>query len=104
VDSSAQLEYVAGAGDFMAPAIEDKRVLQQRSENEAIQAAVHMQQGVAVPLDAELAMTAAKLSQTEAASGGQPHSRDRESARAILWTQDAHFEGLEGIRFRPRMA
>jgi predicted nucleic acid-binding protein len=122
VDSSAWLEYFAGgeAGDFFAPAIEDiprlvtpavtiyevfKRVLQQRSENEAIQAAVHMQQGMVVPLDAELAMTAAKLGhELKLPLADSIILATARAHEAILWTQDAHFEGLEGVRFRGRRA
>ena len=39
-----------------------KRVLQQRDENDAIQAIAIMQQGMVVDLDASLALSAARLS------------------------------------------
>ena len=78
VDSSGWLEYFAdgpNAGSFARP-IEDvaslivpsisllevfKRVLQQRSETDALRAVAMMQQGRVVDLDSELALTAAKL-------------------------------------------
>ena len=76
VDSSGWLEYFADGpnADFFAPAIEAtselivpaisvyevfKRVLQQRSESEALQAVAVMMRGRGVDLDAELALTAA---------------------------------------------
>ena len=76
VDSSAWLEYFAAGpnASFFAPAIERtrdlivpslslyevfKRVLQQRSENDALQAVAVMQQGRVVDLDASIALSAA---------------------------------------------
>lgn len=117
VDSSGWLEYFADAGNatFFARPIADterlvvptmsllevfKRVLQQRDENAALQAVAHMRQGRVVPLDAETALTAAKL--------GVAHklpladSVMLATARlqgAILWTQDSDFEDLEGVRY-----
>ncbi len=71
VDSSGWLEYLADGpnAEFFAPPIEDtgrlivptisvlevfKRVLQQRSENEALRAVALMRQGKVVDLDADL--------------------------------------------------
>jgi hypothetical protein len=79
VDSSGWLEYfgdgpnaaffagpLAKAEDLIVPAISIfevfKRVLQQRDETSALQAAALMQQGRTVALDPALAMAAAKLS------------------------------------------
>lgn len=116
-DSSGWLEYLADAknADFFAPAIEDidhlvvpaisvyevfKRILQQRSEDEALQAAALMQQGRIIEPDATLAMDAAKLGHDL----GLPlaDSIILATARAwdaTLWTQDADFENLEGVRY-----
>lgn len=117
VDSSGWLEYLAdGANaEFFAPPIEDvgrlivptigllevfKRVLQQRSENEALRAVALMRQGKVIDLDADLALSAAKL--------GREHrlpladSIILATARkfgATVWTQDSDFEGLEGVRY-----
>jgi predicted nucleic acid-binding protein len=80
VDSSGWLEYFAEGpnANFFAPAIENtaelivptisiyevfKRVLQQRTEDEALLAAVTMQQGIVIDLGATLAVEAARLSQ-----------------------------------------
>jgi len=117
VDSSGWLEYLAdGANaEFFARAIEDlerlivptisllevfKRVLQQRSENEALRAVTVMQQGKVVDLDAELALSAAKLGRENRLPLAD--SVILATARkfgATLWTQDSDFEGLEGVRY-----
>ena len=77
VDSSGWLEYFADGpnADFFAPAIEAtselvvpaisvyevfKRILQQRSEGEALQAVAVMLRGRVVDLDVQLALTAAR--------------------------------------------
>ncbi len=118
VDSSGWLEYFADGrnADFFAPAIEDvsrlvvpsicvfevfKRVLQQRNEAAAIQAAALMEQGRVVPLDTPLAMSAAKAS--VALKLPLADSIVLTTARlhqAVVWTQDADFEGIVGVKFR----
>ena len=117
VDSSGWLEYLAddSNADFFASAIEDtarlvvpsisvyevfKRVLQQRGEGDALRAVALMMQGRIVPLDAELALVAAKLS----AEGKLPMADSiiLATARtydAILWTQDRDFDGLDGVQY-----
>ena len=117
VDSSGWLEYLADGpnAEYFAPPIEDtgrlivptmsvlevfKRVLQQRSENEALQAVALMRQGKVVDLDADLALSAAKLGREH----GLPlaDSVILATARkfgATVWTQDSDFENLEGVRY-----
>ncbi len=117
VDSSAWLEYFAdGANaDFFAPAIEDveqlivpsitlaevfRRVLQQRGEGEALQAIALMEQGQVVDLDSTLAVLAGKLGRDP----GLPLADSIILATAhqhgaVVWTQDADFQGLEGARY-----
>ncbi len=117
VDSSAWLEYFAAgpnAGRF-ATAIESgeellvpaivlvavvRRVLQQRGEDAALQTAALLHQGRIVPLDSGLALAAAKL--------GVDHSlpladsilfATAQQYNATLWTMDADFEGLPGVRY-----
>jgi predicted nucleic acid-binding protein len=120
VDSSGWLEYLAdGANaDFFAPAIENtarlvvptisllevfERVLQQRSENEALQAVALMQQGEVVALDAGLALSAARLGHELklplADSVILATAREYEAA---VWTQDSDFEGLEDVKYIAR--
>lgn len=120
VDSSGWLEYFAGGplSGFFAPAIEDvprllvpaisilevfKRVLEQRGENEALRAAAQMQQGSIVPLDAGLAIAAAKLGhKLKLPLADSVILATARRFHATLWTQDSHFEGLDGVKFRSR--
>ena len=120
VDSSAWLEYFANgpnAGAFASAvqATEElvvpsitllevfKRVYQQRGVGPALQAVAAMQQGAVVDLDAPLALAAARIS-----ADGKLALADSvvlATARrfdATLWTQDADFEGLPGVRYRAR--
>jgi predicted nucleic acid-binding protein len=120
VDSSAWLEYFAAgphAGRFAA-AIEaeqallvptivllevTRRVMQQRGEDAALQAAALLHQGQVVPLDSGLALSAAKV--------GVEHKlpladsiifATAQQFAATLWTMDADFEGLPGVRYFPK--
>lgn len=117
VDSSGWLEYFADAPNaaFFAPAIENisellipaisiyevfKRVLQQRGEDAALQAAATMLQGNVISLDASLALSAAKIS----ADLGLPMADSvilatARAYEAILWTQDADFEKINAVRY-----
>jgi predicted nucleic acid-binding protein len=117
VDSSGWLEYFADGpnAEFFAPAVEDvaallvptisiyevfKRVLQQRGEGEALQAAAMMAQGQEIELDTSLALEAAKLSAEEKLP--MADSIMLATARAYgatLWTQDADFEGMAGVNY-----
>ncbi|MES2884781.1 MAG: type II toxin-antitoxin system VapC family toxin [Pseudomonadota bacterium] len=113
VDSSGWLEYFAGtprAGLF-AKAIENteqlvvpvitiyevfKKVLRERGENLALRAASQMQLGQVVEIDVSLALSAGRhdlpLADSLIYATAQLH-------KATLWTQDAHFEGLPGVRY-----
>jgi toxin FitB len=119
VDSSAWLAYVAGTAnaDAFAPAIEQserllvpvitiyevyKRLRAQRSENDALAVVAQMRLGRIVPLDEAIALRAADLSLTH----GLPMADSiiLATARywdAVVWTQDADFEGLDGVRYFP---
>lgn len=118
VDSSAWLEYFADGPNagFFAPAIEAvdelmvptivllevfRRIVQQRGEAPALQAVAQMQQGQVVDLDATLAVIAARLGAESrlplADSVVYATGRYRD---AVVWTQDADFEGLPGVRYR----
>jgi len=117
VDSSGWLEYFAGGPNatFYSKAIETtselivptlslyevfKRVLQQRSEGEALQAIAVMHQGKVVELTATIALTAARISIDSripmADSIMLATARDYE---ATLWTQDSDFKDLPGVQF-----
>jgi toxin FitB len=117
VDSSGWLEYFADGPNagFFAPVIEDlprlvvptlslfevfKRLLEQRGEAAALQAVALMHQGRIVDLDATLALAAARLSTQERLPLAD--SVILATARlcgATLWTQDADFEGHDGVRY-----
>ena len=120
VDSSAWLEYFADGPNagFFAPAIEAieelivpsivllevfKRLLQQRSENEALQASAVMRQGMIVDLDGALALSAAKVGVTRKLPLAD--SIIFATARrfdATVWTQDEDFDGLPGVKYRAK--
>jgi predicted nucleic acid-binding protein len=119
VDSSGWLEYFANGKNatFFAPVIEKpgalivptlglyevfKRVLQQRDESQALRAVAVMQQGVVVDLTTAIALSAAKLAanlrlpmaDSVMLATARTHS-------ALLWTQDADFEEIPGVRYTP---
>ena len=120
VDSSAWLEYFADGpnASFFADPIEDietlvvptlslfevfKRVLQQRDESTALEAAAVMQQGTVVDLEATIALNAARLSvELRLPLADSVILATARQYGAELWTQDADFEGIEGVRYRKR--
>lgn len=121
VDSCGWLEYFAdGANaDFFAPAIEAtaellvptltlfevfKRILQQRTEADALRAIALMRQGRLMDLTDTVALAAARLSHELKLPLAD--SIILYSARhhgATLWTQDPHFEAVQGVRFVCKM-
>ncbi len=118
VDSSGWLEYFAAGpnASFFAPAIEKtrdlivpslslyevfKRVLQQRSENDALQAVAVMQQGRVVDLDASIALSAARLSiDHQLPIADSVILATARASGATLWTQDADFDGMLRVQYR----
>lgn len=117
VDSSAWLEYFAGgpAADFFADAIEApdelvvptvtlyevyKQVAQQRDEGDALTAIALMRQGTVADLTGSLALDAARISaQFRIPMADSIIWATAQSRGATLWTQDAHFADLEGVRY-----
>jgi toxin FitB len=119
VDSGAWLEYFADGPNaaFFAPAIAAtdklvvpmlslygvfKHVLQQRTEDDALMTMATMQQGTVVDLDAGIAVSAARIGIVCKLS--MAHSAILATAKAseaTLWTQDEHFKGLTGVKYRP---
>lgn len=115
VDSSAWLEYFAGSerARYFSQAIEApaslvvpvitvyevfKKVLREADESSALRCVAQMQQGRVVNVDGTLALSAARLGLPLADSliyaTAQQHG-------ATLWTQDAHFDQLPGVRYFP---
>lgn len=80
-----------------------KRVLQQRGEDAALQAVAHMRQGEVVALDAEIALSAAHLGVTHKLPlADSVMLATARKCSAVLWTQDADFEGIEQVRYVAR--
>jgi len=120
VDSSGWLEYLADGPNagFFAKAIERtadlivptvslyevfKRVLQQRGDGDALQAVAVMRQGRVVELSEPLALAAARIS----IDRGLPMADSIMLASAnawdaTLWTQDADFQDVPGVRYIAR--
>jgi toxin FitB len=117
VDSSGWLEYFADApnADFFAPAIENaselvvpslsiyevfKRVLQQRGEDDALQAVGVMAQGLIVDLNMEIAINAAKISvELRLPMADSIILATARAYSATFWTQDADFRNIEGVQY-----
>jgi predicted nucleic acid-binding protein len=117
VDSCGWLEYFADGphADFYAPALEDpgsllvpticllevfKRVRQQRGEDAALQAVAAMHQGLIVPLDATLALKAAKISgDLKLPLADSVILATAQTYQGVIWTQDIHFKGLDAVKY-----
>ena len=120
VDSSAWLEYFADGpnaahfaapievpADLVVPSITllevFRRILQQRTENDAIRAVALMQQSPVIDLDAALAISAAKIGLEERLPLAD--SIILATARrfgATLWTMVADFAGKALVRYFPK--
>lgn len=120
VDSSGWLSYFADDGNaelfsqpieateaLLVPSITltevFKNVLRQRGEEPALEAIAHMEQGTVTNLDNKLAINAAffgveyKLPLADSIIYATTRKYD-----ALLWTQNADFQGLEQVRYFPR--
>ena len=117
VDSSGWLEYFVNGpnADFFAPAILNvselvvpaisiyevfKRTLQQRGEQDALQALVFMQQGAVIDLDSTVAVEAARLSAAEQLP--MADSIILATTRlfhATLWTQDVDLARFPNVQY-----
>jgi toxin FitB len=117
VDSSGWLEYFAAAPNaaFFTPVIEDidklvvptlslfevfKSLLRQRGEVAALQALAQMRLGHVRDLDQAIAIEAALLShKLHIAMADSVMLATARLTKATLWTQDADFKGLEGVKY-----
>jgi predicted nucleic acid-binding protein len=122
VDSSAWLEFFAGgpnAGRFATPITASeslfvptlsiyevfKKILQQRGDDDALQAVAIMEQGRVVDLDRSIALAAARISVDHALPlADSVMLATARQFQATFWTQDADFDGIEGVRYFPRQA
>jgi predicted nucleic acid-binding protein len=117
VDSSGWLEYFAGGANasFFAPSIKAtdalvvpticmyevfKRLLTQRGEEDALQAIGIMSIGILADLTREIAVNAAYISSDlQIAMADSIILATARAHNAILWTQDADFEGMDGVQY-----
>ena len=120
VDSSGWLEYFANGpnADFFESPIRDldhlvvptlsvfevfKRIAQQRSEGDALQAIAAMQQGQVIDLSVPIALEAARLSiEARLPMADSIMLATARAHSAVLWTQDADFEGLDDVQYVPK--
>ena len=117
VDSSGWLEYFAGGtnASFFGPAIQEtdtlvvptvcmyevfKRLLAQRGEEGALQAIGIMSLGTIADLTREIAVDAATVSfEHGIAMADSIMLATARANDATLWTQDADFEGMDGVQY-----
>ena len=118
VDSSGWLEYFADGpnADFFEAAVEDasslvvptisvyevfRRLLREPGgEDDALRVVAAMQRGELVDLDAETALDAARTAhELRLPMADAVILATARASGAILWTQDADFEGIPGVRF-----
>jgi predicted nucleic acid-binding protein len=117
VDTSGWLEYFANgknAGIFARP-IEDtdnlivsainvyevfKKVLTEKGETAALQAAGVLQQAKVIAVDSSLAINAARISrELKIPMADSIILTTARELSATLWTQDADFKGMPGVRY-----
>lgn len=117
VDSSGWLEYFADGSNagFFARAIQHpaalivptlsiyevfKRVLQQRDESEALRAIAVMLQATVVDLTPAIALGAARISvEKRLPIADSVILATARAHDAVLWSQDADFEDMAGVRY-----
>jgi predicted nucleic acid-binding protein len=122
VDSSAFLEYLldSPASEVFAPVIEDtaqlvvpaiviyevtRRLRTVAGEAQADHAWTELTRARVAPLDADLAYAAALLgTQHQLAMADALIYATARQHGATLWTQDAHFKDLPGVRYFPKIA
>lgn len=118
VDSSGWIEYLSGgpnAAFFRGP-VEDeaallvptlslfevyRHLLRHVGRDEALSVTAAMRQGTVVDLDDRTALAAAELSvATRLAMADSVMLATARAHGALLWTQDADFDGLEDVRLK----
>ena len=120
VDSSGWLAYFAdepNAKRFLTPLKDTaslvvpsitiyevfKVVLRETNENEALQAVAAMQKGTVVDLTVTLAIAASKISlELDLPMADSVIIATAKAFDAVIWTQDADFKNIEGIKYFPK--
>lgn len=118
VDSSGWIEYLSGGSntEFFGEPIESdetllvpslslfevyRHMLRHVGREEALQVVAAMRRGVVIDLDDDIALEAAELSvETKLALADSIMLATARAHGAEFWTQDADFEGLDGVRYR----
>ena len=117
MDSSGWLEYFTNSpnASFFAPPIKNqaellvpvisvyevfKRVLQQQGEEQALEVAAAMMQGIVINLDIATALNAAKLSvEMKLPMADSIMLATARAHDAVLWTQDVDFVAIDGVKY-----
>src|SRR5215212_753816 len=120
VDSSGWIEYIVDDvnANFFEPLIIDtenllvpticlyevfKRVLQEHGEERALDAMGIMSLGTIIDLDRQIAIHAAQISiELKLAMADSIILATTRAYAATLWTQDEHFKGIEGIKYKEK--
>ena len=118
VNSSGWIEYLAGGpnADFFREPIEDhekllvpvlslfevyRHLLRHLGREDALDIVAAMRRGTVIDLDDRVALDAAELSVAgKLALADSIMLATARAHEADFWTQDADFEGLEGVRLR----
>jgi predicted nucleic acid-binding protein len=121
VDSSGWLEYFADTpnGRIFAKIIGDpsqvivssiniyevfKRILQQRGDQDAFYAVAVMLESRVIGLDTQMSLEAVLLSREyKLPFADSILLATARAFEATLWTQDAHFAGIEGVEYIPKL-
>lgn len=117
VDSSGWLEYFTAGQNaaFFKTALEDKEhlivpviclyevfklTLLHKSEEDALQIAGLMSTGLSVEVNREIALSAAQLSiKHKIPMADSLILSTTRQYKAVLWTQDEHFNGISGVKY-----
>jgi predicted nucleic acid-binding protein len=117
VDSSGWVEYFASGtnAEFFTPPVQDldklvvpsiclyevfKRLTLDLGEENALQAVGVMSYGRIMELDRKIAIDAARISiERKLAMADSIILASAREYDATLWTQDAHFKGMEGVKY-----
>ena len=120
VGSSGWLEYFADGknAEVFAPPIQDiknlivstiniyevfKKILEQKDENGALEAIAAMEQARVINLNSTLAVSAAGLSyELKLPMADSMILATARLHSATVWTQDAHFKHLPGVKYFPK--
>ena len=122
VDSSGWVEYFSRGSNagFFIPPVQDlenllvpticiyevfKRLILETGQENALQAVGIMSLGSIVDLDRKIAVDAAQLSiNLKLAMADSIILATAREHEAVLWTQDAHFKGIEGVQYIEKKA